>query len=267
MNINIKNYLDSFGKVASLPRKRLLDEMDRVWDELGLNNRVALNKQLNKLAAFYSHPVWLLNGLFSEHNPESRVHRIAIATYIKKLDVNRVADYGGGSGVLARRVAEGSATVHVEIIEPYVNDFFIEQLRELPCVTYVPRLGLDYDVVIAQDVLEHVDNPLGLVIELIKATRMNGHLIFVNCFYPVIKCHLPATFYLRHTFKGLMRHAGLEFIDRIAGAEHALVYQRVDILDMLAFDFAAKKATLIGPLLNCAMDSVSRLKSLLKKIL
>jgi len=38
MNSNIKNYLDSFGEVGNLKRKRFLDELDSVWDELGLNN-------------------------------------------------------------------------------------------------------------------------------------------------------------------------------------------------------------------------------------
>lgn len=266
MKINKEKYLENFGEIASLSRKRLLDEIDSVWDELGLNNRVALSSQLNKVEAFYSHPVWLLNGLFSEYNQESGAHRVAIANYIKKINVNRVADYGGGSGVLARLVAETTTTVHVEIIEPYANEFFVERLRDLPRVTFVPNFGPDYDVVIAQDVLEHVDNPLEIVIELIQATHVNGFLIFANCFYPEIKCHLPATFYLRHTFKSLMRYAGLEFIGGITGAEHAMVYQRVGMVDRLAFDRAANQAKLIGSLLNFAISSVSRCKSLKLKI-
>ena len=260
--INFKNYLQSFGKIESLSRKRLLDEMDSVWDELGLDNSVAINKQLDKVAVFYSHPVWILNGLFSECDSESRAHRIAIATFIKKLGVKRVADYGGGSGVLARLITEATTIVHVDIVEPYANDFFVERLRDLPRVTFLPRFGPDYDVVIAQDVLEHVDDPLELVVELIQATHMNGYLIFANCFYPHIKCHLPATFYLRHTFIFLMRCAGLKFIGEILDAKHALVFQRVDVLNRPVFDFASKQAKLIGPLLNWAMVLMMRCKSL-----
>lgn len=266
MIINIKNYLESFGEVSSLSRKRLLDEMDSVWDGLGLDNSVAINKQLDKVAVYYSHPVWILNGLFSECDPESRSHRVAIATFIKKLGVKRVADYGGGSGVLARLVTEAATIVHVNIVEPYANDFFVVRLSELPRITFVPRLGPDYDVVIAQDILEHVDNPLELAVELIQATHMNGYLIFANCFYPDIKCHLPATFYLRHTFIFLMRCAGLKFIGGIVDAKHALVFQRVEVLNRPVFDFASKQAKLIGPLLNWAMVLMRRSKSLCKKV-
>jgi hypothetical protein len=59
-----------------------------------------------------------------------------------------------------------------------------------------------------------------------------------------------------------MRHAGLELVGQISGAEHAMVYQRVDMLNQLVFDFATKQAKLIGPLLNCAKvinDSMSKL--------
>lgn len=267
MKNDIRKYLASFGDLKYLPRKILLGEIDRAWDECVLSNRNAFRIQQDKVAVFYSHPVWVLNGLFSEHDPESRAHRQAIAACVKKLNVSRVADYGGGSSVLALLIAEAAPNIYVEIIEPYPNDVFVKRFKDFPSVNFVPYLSSDYDVVITQDVLEHLEKPLDLVINLIQATRMNGFLIFANCFYPVIKCHLPTTFYLRHTFLGLMRHAGLEFVGQISGAEHALLFQRVGLLDRSEFDRASKQAKLIGSMLNVAISALSQCKSLIRKIL
>jgi 2-polyprenyl-3-methyl-5-hydroxy-6-metoxy-1,4-benzoquinol methylase len=263
---NNLNYLAGFGDLTQLPRSRLLAEMDCIWEKVGLNNRLPLSTQMTGVAAFYSHPVWILNGLFSEYDSVSNTHRKAIARYIKKIHGEKIADYGGGSGVLARFVSEELPTADMQIIEPFESTFFVERLKDLPSIKFVAELSYDYDVVIAQDVLEHVDNPLNLAVDLIQATKMGGHLIFANCFYPDIKCHLPATFYLRYTFSGLMRFAGLALVGRITGAEHALVFKRIAEVNYHALGTADRIAKLIGPMLNWARGAVSAGKRWVKAL-
>ena len=53
--------------------------MDLVWDEYCCDN-----KKLNwdNIDKFYSHPVWLLNGLFIERHALSMQHRNAISDWI-----------------------------------------------------------------------------------------------------------------------------------------------------------------------------------------
>ncbi|HDL01638.1 MAG TPA: hypothetical protein ENH23_05330, partial [candidate division Zixibacteria bacterium] len=53
--------------------------MDIVWDECGCNN-----KKLNwsNIGKFYSHPVWILNGLFIEQHELSMQHKHAISDWI-----------------------------------------------------------------------------------------------------------------------------------------------------------------------------------------
>jgi 2-polyprenyl-6-hydroxyphenyl methylase/3-demethylubiquinone-9 3-methyltransferase len=57
--------------------------------------------------------------------------------------------------------------------------------------------------------MEHLIDPLQTLEDLIKAAKPNGYLIFGNCFFPVIQCHLPQTFHLRYTFNHFARLMGL----------------------------------------------------------
>ena len=263
-NIKPFDYISKFGDISKLSRDILVAEIDKVWLELNLDNSKSLNSQIDSVAKFYEHPVWILNGIFSELDPLSKRHRDAIAEYINDLHVERVADYGGGSGVLARILANVTEA-QIDIIEPFAAQFFLEKLSEFRNISVVPYLRPEYDVVIAQDVLEHVDDPISLAVDLINSTKMNGYLIFANCFYPDIKCHLPATFYLRHTFPNLMVYAGLRFVERIGGAEHALVFKRVDAIQSQNLINSNTRAKSFGLLLNGIHSGVSKVKQLVKR--
>ena len=101
---------------------------------------------------------------------------------------------------------------------------------------------------VAQDVLEHCEDPIQIIIQIISATKMGGHLFFANCFYPDIKCHLPKTFYLRHTFKWLMNYAGLQFEESLIDAKHVLIFKRTKPLDIGLLRKAAFWAKIMGRL-------------------
>lgn len=218
-------YLKQFDASPRLSVEQLWKEMDRVWDALDLDNRLPLNKQ--QIGRFYSHPVWILNGVFSASDPESVNHRDSIARFIDKIEAEFIADYGGGFGELALKVNRINSNIHIDIIEPYPSLIGEARLKEMPEIQFVPELKREYDCIIAQDVLEHVEHPIKIARKLAHSTKIGGHLIFANCFYPVIKCHLPSTFYLRHTFKWMARSLGLRFVGQIDGARHALVFRKV----------------------------------------
>ena len=57
-------------------------EMDRVWDDAGLDNKKNIANQ--DIGKFYGHPVWIMNGLFTEIDPESTAHRAAISAYLNE---------------------------------------------------------------------------------------------------------------------------------------------------------------------------------------
>ena len=266
MGNNIDEYLRKFGDIGQLNRLVLLNEMDKIWSDFNLDNKKPQRSQHDAIGKFYSHPVWILNGIFSELDDVSKKHRVAIAEHIRNLTPNRVADYGGGSGVLARCISTVAPAL-VDIIEPYPSQYFLDRLKNFSNINLVPVLVPEYDIVVAQDVLEHVDDPVGLAVELISATKMNGHLIFANCFYPDIKCHLPSAFYLRHTFSTLMTYAGLKFIEYINGAEHALVFKRIGPIMNKELYTANKRAKVFGSLLNLIHGIGGQVKRKLKVIL
>jgi len=259
------SYISKFGDISKLPRQVLLDELDRVWINYGLDNSIPLSEQIEHVSKFYGHPVWVLNGIFSELDPTSKGHREAIAQYIKNLNISRVADYGAGSGVLARFIA-GATNAQIDIIEPYPSDSLVENLICSSKINIIPHLVPDYDVIIAQDVLEHVDNPVDLAFDLINSTKMGGYLIFANCFYPVIKCHLPSTFYLRHTFSYVMSHAGLMLVESVKGAQHALVFKRIGPARHQELAMADKRAKSLGLMLNRIHAPVGKVKQLVRRL-
>ena len=74
----------------------LMDEQSQAHgcDPLQMDERVY---------TLYTHPVWLLNGLFIEQDPQSLANRQAFPNWVTKQAPIRVADFGGGFGGLAQK--------------------------------------------------------------------------------------------------------------------------------------------------------------------
>jgi 2-polyprenyl-3-methyl-5-hydroxy-6-metoxy-1,4-benzoquinol methylase len=198
-------------------------ELDRVWRELRLDNRRPLSGQ--PVGAFYAHPVWLMNGLFSAADPESQGHRAAIAKWVAERSPRRVADYGGGFGELARLISAATPDASVAIVEPFPSKAAQTRFHDHPEISFVAKLDARaYDVVIAQDVLEHVERPIGLAVQLARAVRVGGSIVFANNFFPVIACHIPRTFHLRRSFRYVMQMLGLHYAGAVPGAPHAQIF-------------------------------------------
>jgi 2-polyprenyl-6-hydroxyphenyl methylase/3-demethylubiquinone-9 3-methyltransferase len=166
---------------------------------------------------------------------------------------------------LARFIAERQLGIDVDIIEPFPAQIFKTKAENFRNVNFVSALDQQYDLLIAQDVLEHVDDPIDLSLRLIESVKINGYLIFANRFYPDISCHLPSTFYLRHQFKSVMKFAGLEFLNSISGAKHALVFKKISVADHAAVCRAINFAKAYGLLLNGFSTPLYHLKQTIKK--
>lgn len=220
-----REYLSQFNLDEPPPVEQIWREMDKAWDSLGLSKTAKFSDQ--QLADFYCHPVWILNGFFSASDPQSCAHREAIAKAVLNLPGKNIADYGGGMGELAIRMSRSNPNYEISIIEPYPSDIGRHRVAQFEKISYVPSFKGPYDLIIAQDVLEHLEDPIGLVAQLSNVTTVGGYLIFANCFYPVIKCHLPSTFHLSGTFNWVAKGAGLEFIGNVPGAEHANIFRKI----------------------------------------
>jgi hypothetical protein len=155
-----RSYLLSvFERYQGYPSlQQLWQLMDEQWqahgcDPLQMDGRVS---------AFYRHPVWLLNGLFIEQDPQSLAHRQAFTAWVMQQDPARVADFGGGFGGLARFIGAALPQASVEVVEPHPHPAAIALAAGTPNVRFVSELTGDYDLLIATDVFEHVPDPIAL---------------------------------------------------------------------------------------------------------
>jgi len=200
--------------------------MDMVWDEYCCDN-----KKLNwdKIDKFYSHPIWLLNGLFIEKHALSMQHRNAISDWISdNPSISKILDYGGGFGTLARLIANKNSSLLVDIYEPHPFDYSKQKISDYPKIRFVSNIKDKYDVLVSTDVLEHVPDPLKTFEKMILSVRNNGYLIIANNFFPVIKCHLPQTFHLRYTFNVFAKLMGLVIVGSLEGSHATIFTKRSD---------------------------------------
>ena len=102
---------------------------------------------------------------------------------------------------MALKIVSGTDVVAIDIVEPFPSSLSSHKVQNEKKINFVKSLDKNkYDAIVAQDVLEHIEDPIALAIEMAQAVKVGGLVIFANCFHPVIKCHLPKTFHLRHTF-------------------------------------------------------------------
>lgn len=217
-------------EIAFLTRYKDIDTLSELWQLMDLEwEKCHADYGLGSdesLTAYYQSPVWLLNGIFSDCDPESHGHREAIADWIKAIRPRLVVDYGGGFGCLARKIASRCPDADIVIVEPHPCKVALRLAKQYKNINYSDTLPLNADVVIAQDVLEHIPDPLSVCRDLTRSIRAYGHLITANCFQPVIKCHLPNTFHLKYTFRFIIPFLGYEYNRVVSGADHAQIYKK-----------------------------------------
>ncbi len=216
----IEKLLSIVSKMGTSDLEQMWYLMDSIWDDYKCNN---IDLDMGKLGEFYSHPVWLLNGLFIEQHDLSMQHRHAISDWIIQNDFKLVVDYGGGFGTLARLIAKKDRQITVDIYEPYPAQFGIKRTQEFDNVSLIDNLDLIYDCLVSTDVLEHVSDPLTVLSQMVNSIKPNGYLVIANCFSPVIKCHLPRNFHFRYTFRLFAKAMGLVYVGPLKNS-HATIY-------------------------------------------
>ena len=201
--------------------------MDLVWDDFECDNQ-KLNWE--KIGKFYSHPVWLLNGLYIEQDEVSMGHRHAISDWVINNNLMNVVDYGGGFGTLARLVAQKKKEIKIDIYEPHPSVFGLKRASEYQNITVINQLEKDYyDCLLSTDVLEHVPDPLNDFSKMIDSVKVGGYLVIANAFFPMIKCHLPQNFHFRYTFNKFAKMMGLEVVGILEGS-HATIFKKISVV-------------------------------------
>lgn len=207
-SLRVNNMLLSVDHDLSLESLWML--MDMKWNHYQCDNYVY---DAGRYGNFYQDPVWILNGLFIEEDLLSQKIRESIACTVISLRPKRILDWGGGLGALARKIAELDSTIQIDIYEPYPSYLAINMCSTFESISFIDQpTHNQYDLVVCTDVLEHLADPMFAVDEIYNLLKPNSYVIFANCFYPVIKCHLPRTFHLRYTFPFICRLKGLKLL-------------------------------------------------------
>lgn len=203
----------AFARCAGYPS---LEEMWTILDEPWRELKCDPNIPDGRVRVFYSHPVWLLNGLFIEQHAESLRARRQFTDWIADQCPRRVADVGGGFGSLARMIGAACPSALVDVIEPHPHPVAVARAKLTANVRYRTKLTGEYDILVATDVFEHVQDPLRLAAETATALRHGGHYLIANCFYPLVLCHLPNTFHFRHSWDRVLEVMGLDPAENVA---------------------------------------------------
>lgn len=209
--------------------------MDEPWQALGCDPKV----MDARIGAYYAHPIWLLNGLFIEQHSQSQANREQFKDWVVKQESMRVAEFGGGFGGLARMIGAALPTASIEVIEPHPHPVAIARAEKTANVRYRPEMKGDYDVLVATDVFEHVPDPLQLAYETAQHLRIGGQYLIANCFFPVIRCHLPQTFHFRYSWDAVLRAMGLEPAENVA---YGRAFIRRGVLNLEAARRAEKQS-------------------------
>lgn len=255
-------YLSRFDG-QPLELQRVWELMDEEWRRCGAGYGPECDERVGR---FYASPVWLLNGLFTESDPESVGHREAMADWVGALEPRLVADYGGGFGALARRIARVAPQADVVVVDPFARETAIKVTRTLRNVRFAPALPTACDAVIAQDVLEHVRDPLPVFRTLLEAVRPGGRVVTANCFQPVILCHMPQTFHLRFTFRFIVPALGCRYVGTVPGAPHAQVFERTTAEPSWRRARARERISrIVFPLLLCVAALTRPIRSRLRR--
>lgn len=225
--------------------------MDDIWDELDCDNKKIEPQKLN---LFYSHPIWLLNGLFIEQHELSIQNRRIIVDWISsnRRKIHSIIDFGGGFGTLARLIADENKDIVIDIYEPHPNPLAIEKINTYSKVNFINSFSRQYDCLVSTDVLEHVSEPLKLLAKMINSIEMDGYLIIVNCFYPVIKCHLPTVFHFRYSFNIFTKLMGLDIVKVMNGNTYVYKKSRDKLVNWNIIYACEKISILVFPLLRIA---------------
>ena len=159
-------------------------------------------------------------------------HRRAFAHVVSAFKPQQVLDVGGGFGTLARLISQESPDALINLFEPYPSQCMLHLCSDNARIKFVDQFDLDaYDILVCTDVLEHVPEPLDLLVKMIGSVRLGGHLLIANCFEPVIACHLPSTFHLRYSFDDFCSRLGLRKLDSI-DLPYGSIYQKTHCISL-----------------------------------
>ena len=204
-------YLTPVEREEGITIQRLWQILDQGWAETQLSTCHTPFSQF--LYEYYQHPVWLINAAFSESDESTIADRLAAVRLISHSHPQKVLDFGGGIGTVARLCSITLSDVqNIHLVD--ITDFrhtTQSYLKNFPNIRVLTQPDPPYDAIVSTEVLEHLSDPIQAVIEMNNLLRIGGSFAASWSFGPCIKCHLPQNFHLRHLMVWIIRSLGFGF--------------------------------------------------------
>lgn len=198
--------------------------LDRVWDDLGTDAGDSAS-----LESYYSHPIWLFNGLVVEHDPACRAEKYATVELARSVSPRRILDFGGGTGSLLKITherIEGAETLDLLEASPW-HEAIANGLADYPKISIVREANGPYDVVFCTEVMEHLPDPFAALVEINWLLPIDGLLIATWSFFPMMKAHLAANFHLEILLHRIIFLLGFRLARRAGGDKPIFVFRKV----------------------------------------
>ncbi len=196
---------------TGLTLQRLWSVLDEAWEQC-----LKLDKKLNLeqfLHIYYQHPAWLINAAFSESDESTIQDRLAAVRLISHVNPHKILDFGGGIGTVSRLCAinlpQAEAIDLVDITE--FRHIIQQHLADFTNIRILDKPEPLYDAVISTEVLEHLIDPIGAIVEINRLLKIGGAFSASWSFAPCIKCHLPQNFHLKRLMFWIIRSLGFGF--------------------------------------------------------
>jgi len=198
--------------------------LDAVWDQMGIETENG-----DSLKEYYSHPIWLYNGLIVESNPICVKTRYEIIQLAKKYSPRTVLDLGGGTGILLKIAhAEIPQADRFDLVDISIKweSYVSEGLRPFGRIRALDHPQPPYDVVLSTEVMEHLRNPFEAISSINKFLKPRGVFIGTWSFYPMTRCHLPQNFYLARIFHNAVTLFGFKLLEKVNCGSFIFVYEK-----------------------------------------
>ncbi|MDJ0703815.1 MAG: methyltransferase domain-containing protein [Leptolyngbyaceae cyanobacterium MO_188.B28] len=205
-------YLSPEEQKYGITIQRLWDILDQAWDETQASSTESSDFS-HFLHTYYQHPVWLINAAFSESDENTIRDRLAAVRLITHTQPQKILDFGGGIGTVARLCSITSPDIQViDLVD--ITDFrhmIQSYLTDYSNIRVLDRPEPPYDAIISTEVLEHLIDPIKAVVEINGLMRIGGGFAASWSFAPCIKCHLPQNFHLNRLMPWIIRSLGFGF--------------------------------------------------------
>lgn len=206
-----KKFLSHSEQVDGITHQQLCQILDRAWNELsGHKKQTDIS---NFLHEYYQHPVWLINAAFCESDRQTIEDRLAAVRLIAHARPRKILDFGGGIGTVSRLCATVLPQVEtIDLVD--ITEFrhtIASYLADFPKIRVLEEPDAPYDAIVSTEVLEHLEDPVGAVIDINGLLKVGGAFAASWSFVPTIECHLPHNFHLHGLMPWIIRSLGFGF--------------------------------------------------------